>query len=209
MILLLSGIAWFSIAYLTGSDLSRLSEFLKPIPMVVTIDVVAIVVFVKWLWRWKWLHRRLGPFGPLLPSPDLNGTWLGEIRSDWVDERTGEKIPPIPGMLTVRQSFFHISCVMQTEEMRSDSYAEGFLIDDERQIRQLAYSYQSRPRSSVRKRSTPHDGTTVFDVIESFDRKLKGRYWTERKTTGEMKFRFHSRVILEELPSDIENHPMA
>jgi hypothetical protein len=202
LIVALSGVAWFSFAYFGGVDLSKLPEFLGLLPKVVTVDLITIAVFVKWLWRCKWLR------GWLVPFPDLNGTWLGEIRSDWVDERTGKKIPPIPAMLTVRQTFFHISCVMQTEEMRSDSYVEGFRIDDERQVRQLAYSYQSRPRLSVQQRSAPHDGTIVFEVIESGERKLRGRYWTERKTTGEIEFRFYSSAILEELPSGVGQHPM-
>lgn len=199
----LSAIAWFFLAHFAGVDLSKLPEFLGLLPKVITVDLIAVMVFVKWAWRWKWLR------GWLVPFPNLNGTWLGEIRSDWIDERTGKKVPSIPAMLTIRQTFFHLSCVVQTAEMRSDSYVEGFQIDDERQVRQLAYSYQSRPRLSLQQRSTPHDGTAVFEVIESTDRKLRGRYWTERKTTGEMEFCFRSSDILEELSAELGGHPMS
>jgi hypothetical protein len=202
ILLALSGAVWFSFAYYAGVDLSKVSEFFGLLPKVVTVDLMAVTAFVKWLWRCKWFR------GWLVPFPDLNGTWLGEIRSDWIDAKTGNRIPPIPAMLTIRQTFFHISCVTQTAEMRSDSYVEGFQIDEERQIRQLAYSYQSRPRISLQERSTLHDGTTVFEIIECPKRKLRGRYWTERKTTGEMDFQFHSRNIFEELPSDFRPHPM-
>ena len=203
ILLVLSGVVWFSFAYFAGVDLSKVSEFFGLLPKVVTVDLVAVTLFVKWVWRWK-LFR-----GWLVPFPDLNGTWLGEIRSDWVDQNTGKRVPLIPAMLTIRQTFFHISCVMQTGEMRSDSYVEGFQINAERQVRQLAYSYGSRPRLSLQERSIPHDGTAVFEVIESDERKLRGRYWTERKTTGEMEFRFDSKTILEELPPDLTPHPMA
>lgn len=198
----ISAIAWVFLAYVGGIDLSTLPDFLLLIPKVVTIDLIVIALFIKWLWRIRLFH------GWLVPFPDLNGTWLGEIHSDWINEDTGEKISPIPAMLTVRQTFFHISCVMQTKEMRSDSYVEGFLIDNERQVRRLAYLYQSRPRISVHDRSMPHDGTAVLEVIESDKRKLKGRYWTERKTTGEMEFTFHTDILIEELPSDFSTHPM-
>jgi aminopeptidase-like protein len=97
---------------------------------------------------------------------------------------------------------------MQTEEMRSDSYVEGFLIDGKRQVRQLVYSYQCNPSLSVQQRSTPHNGTVVFDIILVKGLKLRGRYWTERKTTGEMVFTFRSNGIEEELPAGFGRHPM-
>ena len=105
-------------------------------------------------------------------------------------------------MLTVRQTFFYTSCVMQTKEMRSDSYGEKFQIDEERQIKQLIYSYVSRPKISLQEHSNIHYGTVLFEAIESPTMKLKGRYWTERKTIGEMEFVFNSKKILEELPED-------
>jgi len=196
-----SAVAWFCFGYLAGLDLSKVKDFFSILPRVVTVDVIVVSLFVKWGWRIKMLR------GWLVPFPDLTGTWVGHIRSDWVDEKSGRRMDPIPAMLTVRQTFFHISCVMQTEEMRSDSYVEGFQIDHDRQIKQLAYSYISRTRLTVRERSAPHDGSVVFDVIEVPARKLRGRYWTERKTTGEMEFVYECQRILEELPSDFAPHP--
>ena len=111
-------------------------------------------------------------------------------------------------MLTVNQSFFHISCVMHTGEMKSYSYAEGFMIDEDRQIKQLAYSYTSNPRTSLSERSSSHDGTGVFQIIKKPKLKLSGRYWTERLTKGEIIVEFHTSELLEELPSDIGIHPV-
>lgn len=196
ILLVLSAIIWFLFAYFTGLDLSKISDFFGLIPEVITLDLIAITIFVKWLWRWKRFR------GWLVPFPDLNGTWLGEIRSEWIDQEKSKKIPPIPAMLTVRQTFFYTSCVMQTKEMRSGSYGEEFQIDEERQIKQFIYSYVSRPKISLQERSNIHHGTVLFEVIESPKMKLKGGYWTDRKTIGEMEFIFHSKKILEELPED-------
>lgn len=197
ILLVLSAIIWFLFAYFTGLDLSKISDFFSLIPEVVTLDLIAITIFVKWLWRWEWFR------GWLVPFPDLNGTWLGEIRSEWIDQEKCKKIPPIPAMLTVRQTFFSTSCVMQTKEMRSDSYGEEFQIDEERQIKQFIYSYVSRPKISLQERSNIHHGTVLFEVIGSPKMKLKGRYWTDRKTIGEMEFIFHSKKIFEELPENL------
>ncbi|HDL7647241.1 TPA: hypothetical protein PXO92_003914 [Yersinia enterocolitica] len=197
-----SAVAWFSLAYVNELDLSKIKDFLGLIPKVVSIDLLMVAVFAKWGWKLK-IFR-----GWLVPFPNLSGSWVGFIYSDWKNPQTGEKSPPIPVMLTVNQSFFHISCMMRTSEMESSSYSEGFLIDPERQIKDVAYSYASKPRLSLNERSIPHDGTVVFKIIENPKLKLVGRYWTERLTKGEIVLQYHSKEMLEELPENLGEHPV-
>jgi hypothetical protein len=197
-----SAVAWFSLAYINGLDLSKIKDFFWLIPKVVSIDLLVITVFVKWGWKLK-IFR-----GWLVPFPNLNGTWTGWIYSDWKNPETGEKPAPIPVMLTVNQSFFHISCIMRTSEMESTSYAESFLIDSDRQLKKVAYSYTSKPRLSLSERSIPHNGTAVFQIIEKPKQKLKGRYWTERLTKGEIVLEYYSKEICEELPESLCEHPV-
>jgi hypothetical protein len=197
-----SAVAWFVLSLATGQSLANAQSFFKLIPNVVTIDLFIILIFTKWLWRWKIFK------GWLVPFPNLNGTWIGQIESDWKNPETGQTTPPIPVMLTVKQSLLHISCVMHTAEMKSYSFSEGLHIDSEKQIKQMAYIYTSKPRITINQRSLPHDGAIVFDIIESPMKKLCGRYWTERKTTGEITVTFNCKKILEELPSDLGPHPV-
>ena len=197
-----SAIAWFSLAYLNCLDLSKVKDFFGLVPKVVSIDILVIAVFVKWGWKLK-IFR-----GWLVPFPNMSGTWVGFIYSDWKNPKTGEKPPPIPVMLTVNQSFFHVSCVMRTSEIESSSYSEGFLIDSDRQIKQIAYSYTSKPRLSLNERSIPHDGTAVFQIIEKPKSKLNGRYWTERLTKGEIRLEYHANELLDELPDSLGDHPV-
>jgi len=133
----ISALAWLLLAYVSGLDLSKAKDFFSLVPKVVSIDLLVIAIFVKWGWK-IWIFR-----GWLVPFPNLNGSWVGFIYSDWKNPKTGEKPPPIPVMLTVNQSFFHVSCVMRTSEMESASYSEGFLIDPDRQIKSVAYSYST------------------------------------------------------------------
>ena len=112
-------------------------------------------------------------------------------------------------MLTVNQSFFSISFIMHTGEMKSYSVSEGFKIDKERQLKQVSYIYTSKPRISLQQRSVTHDGAAIFDVIEKPEMKLKGKYWTERKTIGEIELHFHTRKLFDEIPQEIEKHPMS
>ncbi len=198
----ISAIAWFSFAYFGGLDLSNVKDFFGLVPKVVTIDLLIVTAFVKWGWKLK-LFR-----GWLVPFPDLNGSWLGYIYSDWKNPDTGEKPPPIPVMLTINQSFFHISCKMCTSEMESSSYSEGLLMDPDRQIKNVAYSYISQPRLSLSDRSIRHDGTAVFKIVENPKQKLVGRYWTERLTKGEIILDYYSKELLEELPETLGEHPV-
>ncbi|MDM5139765.1 hypothetical protein OB959_08135 [Aeromonas bestiarum] len=183
-------------------DLSKVKDFFGLVPTVVSIDLLVVTIFVKWGWKLN-IFR-----GWLVPFPDLNGSWVGYIHSEWKNPETGEKTPPIPVMLTVNQSFFHISCMMNTGEMESSSYSEGFLIDPDRQIKRIAYSYTNHPRTSLSDRSIPHDGTAVFKIIENPKLKLVGRYWTERLTKGEIILSYYSKEQLEELPDHFEEHPV-
>jgi len=197
-----SALAWFVLAHISGLDLSKIKDFFSLVPKVVSIDLLVIAIFVKWGWKIK-IFR-----GWLVPFPDLNGSWVGFIYSDWKNPTTGERPPPIPVLLTVNQSFFHTNCVMRTGEMESSSYSEGFLIDPDRQIKSVAYSFTSKPRLSLNERSIPHDDTAVFQIIDKPKQKLIGRYWTERLTKGEIRLKYHSKELLDELPGELGEHPV-
>ncbi len=201
-LVVVSALAWFSLAWFSDIDLSVATSFFSLVPKVVTCDLLFVLVFTKWCWKWKAFR------GWLVPFPNLNGTWVGNIYSDWINPETGEVVASIPVMLTVKQGFFHINCKMVTGEMESFSTSEGFNIDPERQIKQLAYIYSSKPRIALNQRSVRHDGSIVFDIIEIPSRKLKGRYWTERKTIGEIILTQYSPDILEDFPEDFDRHPV-
>ena len=197
-----SAIVLFIAALVQGFDLDNFLDVLRLIPIVATADGIAYFVFTAWLWHWKHLQ------GWLIPFPDLNGTWQGYIQTNWKD--AGGNTPgPIPAILTIKQSFGRMSCVMRTAEMESHSYLEGFCIDKDAQVRRLCYSYTSKPKVALRERSTPHDGTILFNIIGQAIHKLDGEYWTQRQTTGTVTLTFLTRKLLDELPGDLPEHPMA
>lgn len=164
-----------------------------------TIPVVLLVVglFVKYMWCWK-IFR-----GWLVPFSDLNGTWQGTIQTTWKNPETGEVPGPIPVILTIKQTFTRMSCVMRTAEMTSRSFLADFWLDGDEQIRKIGYSYHSSPNPTVRHRSEAHDGSAVFEIIGNPVTKLKGIYWTGRNTTGELVFTFREQKLLEEFPVDL------
>jgi hypothetical protein len=97
---------------------------------------------------------------------------------------------------------------MRTAEMTSYSYSETFKLESDDQIKQLSYSYTSKPLTTVSYRSPVHDGSIVFDIIGDPVKKLKGQYWTARKTTGEIEMTFRGKKLLEEYPEGMGDHPV-
>lgn len=201
LLIVISAAAWFVRARVGGASLDDLWTLFRLAPDVLTVDVIVLGWFTKWGWRWRWLQ------GWLVPFPDLNGTWEGEIQTSWKDEH-GEVPGPIPAMLTIKQSFFRISCVVRTAESESRSFSEGFCLDSDDQRRQLCYSYTSRPKLAARPRSNPHDGTVMLQAIGDPANKLSGEYWTDRRTTGAMSLTLRTRKLLDELPKTFAAHPM-
>jgi hypothetical protein len=192
----------FCAALFKGFTFINILDFLRLVPIVATADGIAYLVFATWLWRCKLLQ------GWLIPFPNLNGTWHGYIQTNWKDTE-GNTPRPIPAILSIKQGFGRVSCVMRTAEMESHSYLEGFCIDKDAQFKKLCYSYTSRPKASLRDRSTPHDGTMLFNIIGKPVHKLEGEYWTQRKTAGTITLTFRTKKLLDEIPSDFPEHSVS
>lgn len=90
--------------------------------------------------------------------------------------------------------------------MSSWSYLADFWLDTDEQIRKLGYSYSSTPRITVQERSDPHDGTMVLEIIGDPVSKLKGVYWTTRKTTGEVVLSKRCEERLDDFPEEFGEH---
>lgn len=191
------------VAYRSGKGVTDLWGALIVAYKTVPLVLLAVGIFVSYAWRWKAFR------GWLVPFPDLNGTWQGTIQTTWRNPETGQTPAPIPVILTIKQSFIRMSCVMRTAEMTSRSFLADFWLDGDEQIRMLGYSYHSQPLPSVAERSHPHDGTIVFELVGNPVEKLNGTYWTARKTTGEVVLTFREPTRLEEFPSDLGKHPVS
>src|SRR5258708_6999820 len=76
----------------------------KTVPLVVIIATL----FVLYGWRWRGFYPWLVSF------PNLNGTWKGFIQTTWINPETGKTPGPIPAILTIKQSFIRVSCVLRT-----------------------------------------------------------------------------------------------
>ena len=190
-------IIWVLLILISTHGLSINLEALKVLPEVVTIYTVLYLLFVKWGWRWTFLQSWLVPF------PNLQGTWQGTLQSTWVHPDTGRTPPPIPFILVIKQTFSSISCVLYTEESSSYSSAALLSEEDDSGIKRLSYVYTNTPELTARGRSPIHDGAAILRIITNPERQLRGEYWTNRKTTGEMELTYRTKQLLEAFPHDL------
>ncbi len=151
-----------------------------------TVVATIAAFFCKIAWKSK-LFRNW-----LVLIPNINGVWNGKLQSDWVDPTTNEKSPPIDVVLTIKQSLFKTSCMLNTNESSSHSITSAFLIDPESQVCRLIYAYQNDPKQTLQNQSRIHYGTAMLDVKDNNNViSLEGNYFTGRGSSGYMSFSAH------------------
>lgn len=166
------------------------SDWLAPIGPSVTIGVAALLIFDRWGWRQPGIRR-------LTTRPVLHGTWHGEVASRWINPATGKGIDPDPNtFLVVRQRFWSVSVRLLTNESSSCSlFAE--LTAGADGVCQLLYIYLNQPRAEVQHRSNPHYGGVVLTAPKNREDGIEGQYFTQRETTGDMRFHVHFPQVVE------------
>lgn len=145
-----------------------------------------LAVWDRWLWRLP-LAQRFS-----FVSSDLSGTWKGDLTSFWVDPETGKSPQPKPAFLVVRQTSSKISVVLLTDESRSRSALAAVTTSDG--VTSLDYFYLNIPDGRHRDRSPIHPGSVSLNVTGRPVSRLKGKYWTDRDTRGELDFKIRSRT---------------
>lgn len=152
-----------------------LADVWKALGKTVTLSLLIFTMFSKYLWKCK-------IFKFIIPIPYLGGEWDGTLRYHW-NGQDGEKTIK----LTIRQSLFHIQFIIKTDESISRSCSASFNIDELRGENEVIYSYANQPSIIHRDHSPIHYGAARLN-IEVNESKLKGHYWTDRKTVGELEF---------------------
>lgn len=176
----LAFIIWAVQLYCSGTELNISWETAKIIPSAIGIDIFIFCLFAQWFWKLPVFK------GWLVKTPIISGTWHGQLQSTWQDPHSAKTIPPIQIQLVIRQNFFTTSCTLMTPESESHSFLADFMIDEERGIKQLIYSYTNTPNATFRYRSEIHYGTALLNIIGTPPSELLGEYWTSRGTTGSM-----------------------
>ena len=116
--------------------------------------------------------------------------------STWINPETGQRLPPIPTTIWIRQSLFTTSIKLRTGE--STSYSKRCLLEADPDAGRFRfwYSYDNDPKAEFRYRSARHEGVAWLEMdLDADPEHLVGYYYTERKTSGDMDVQRTSRVI--------------
>lgn len=133
----------------------------------IAFSTIVMIVYEKRLWK----------YNPFEKTPVLKKKYKGTLLSTYDNvERKAT--------LEIKQTLLSINVVFTTGESRSKSISSSIeKIQDEWQ---LTYCYLNVPKANVRDRSEIHYGTALL-CIENPE-EIHGQYFTDRKTTGDMKF---------------------
>ena len=146
------------------------------------LGVVGVAIanaYWRGIWkRWPWLSRAV--------FPDLGGTWTGQLISTWIDPTDNSQLEPIAATVEIHQTFFKTAIILQTGE--SSSVSTRCIMEPLRDVGKyrLWYSYNNDPLAQVQNRSSPHEGVAWLEYDLSKPDQLRGRYFTARRTTGDM-----------------------
>ncbi len=178
--------------------------------LVSSLDALASLIFGYNAPTWRWISLAVfiisavlvplaGPiwfklcaFFPTLQRmvfPDFNGSWDGHLLSTWLDPATGKTLPPISAKVVIRQNLFTTHVSLSTEESTSESTRAFLEAFPERRKYRVWYSYNNDPKAQVRHKSSPHEGVAFLEMDwDASKDQIEGRYYTARRTTGDMNF---------------------
>ncbi|MBO9424316.1 hypothetical protein J7444_06265 [Labrenzia sp. R4_1] len=171
------------VQFFTGQSI-HLIKLISAVATAVLLVLVpaAYFLFRQILKRWPILQK--------LTFPDLNGAWEGYLTTTWVDPETGNNPEPIPATVRINQTLFGIHVSLETDESVSDSAQEVLETDRKAGKYRVWYRYDNSPKAAVRHRSPNHGGLAFLEMHwEKDSNLLTGRYFTDRKTTGDITLR--------------------
>lgn len=191
-VLLVAAVVWGFLLLIDGVAVSI--AWLRPLSTVSGTLVFLLAAFDLWLWRLPILR------GWFVKRPDVTGTWWGTIKSNWIDPSTGKQIGPIEGCVVIHQTFSALSMRLMTRESSSELLGAEILKNSDG-VFKIAGVYRNEPRQSVRHRSPIHHGAILLQIIGTPATGLKGHYWTDRNTAGELEMIDHQKPVATDFES--------
>lgn len=184
-------LVWILVLYTRGIAIPFSKDAIWEIPTAIGYSTPIIVWFVKYGWKFRIFK------GWLVLVPNLSGTWEGQLVSTWINPETKKPRGKIKAFLVIKQSLLSCSCQLLTKESKSWSRSAAIQFAPDGECQFLDFSYSNEPRVTVQNRSKAHHGACTLDIVTKPERKLVGKYWTDRETKGEIDLTFKSKEYRE------------
>lgn len=172
IVIFLAAAVWAVVALAMGLDLDQ--SWVKPMGIVTSVVVIALLAFDTVLWKWIPLR--------ITKVPDLSGTWHATLTSN----HPGVSGQPtvLDCFLIVRQTYSKIHVEMLFPKSESVSTSASLVHTDG--TTELWYSYRSEAHALDRDDNPPHKGGVQLRIATNGVVKMAGSYWTDRKTFGRL-----------------------
>jgi hypothetical protein len=185
-ILLIASILWGLLLIIGGVAVDVF--WLRYLSIVSGGLLALIAAFDRWLWRLPVLR------GWFVKRPDISGTWQAKVISNWVDPKTGNNIQPISCYMIIWQTYSSISLRLITSESASELIGSEIVLHQDGMFRVVAI-YKNEPKQMSRDHSSIHYGAMLLQCTGPIPNLVKGNYWTDRKTYGEIELYNRRRQI--------------
>jgi SMODS-associating 2TM, beta-strand rich effector domain len=136
-----------------------------------------------------WKVRAFAVLG--LSVPDLNGRWIGTLRSSYIENGQNKEIPII---LEIRQRFSKVSVDSYTATSDATSHSSTATVQEIGEDFVLIFHYENIPNTMKAGTMQQHQGTARLKLIEG-ERVLHGRYFNDLGNYGDISVQFKSATL--------------
>lgn len=157
---------WLLICFLFSKVFSVSFDLMNLLSHTVFISVLLFLLYVNYIWKYDVFND----------TPKIYGKYIGNIIYDYK-----EKEGKIEVEAEIKQTFLSTHVKLITKEMTSYSKVSEIIGEMGEQI--LYYIYITNPKNAFNERNPIKRGACIL-FIE--DNELRGVYWTEKKSTGDI-----------------------
>jgi hypothetical protein len=148
----------------------------------VTVVFIAVIFFLgKCGWKVLWKLPYLGTIMHKSICPDLNGNWVGEIHSNFIDENGSNAVKKVA--ITIHADLFGLNITLHSLDGYQDSKVIQSEIYKDQRTNTFYLSYIFEAVVSIPQQTDDafFDGAAKLEiVIDHQSTILKGTYWTNR-----------------------------
>lgn len=173
----IAAVVWLAVALLSGSQAVPVVA-LKAFSIAGTVAALLLVLYDRFIWKWKVVRAFTG-------KPLVAGTWRGHLVSDYRSEGDSGELRRIPTAIRVKQTNSTLYVTLFTGESQSVT-EQGQLIKEADDRWRMSWVYVNDPRAPVQHKSHQHRGVCDVYLSGKDGETLEGKYFTSRKTTGEL-----------------------
>ncbi len=154
------------LVYVLLSLILKNKSIVDNIDLAITITLVLASIYSVHFWK----------YNPLEKTPKIYGKYKMTFISTYDNSKRTMDV-------TIKQDLFLNRIYMSTNESKSESISSSIITKHD--SCELTYTYQNIPNATERNHSEIHFGTCTLKIIDN--KIISGSYYTDRKTTGEIK----------------------